>query len=311
MDSLYRLPIFLAFFAGCAQPSAVSTDGGRIGHPRDGGQLQFEEDGGFAPPDDLSGRDLAQVQGPDLAVRPDLAIPPGADLAGVDFASPPDLAHVTTTVENCFNDIDDDGNGKVNDGCPDTISVGADVLLTAYGGSGGGPGSAHCPAGQVVTGMRFDADDFDEEMAGVGLACSTVTLVRGASSYTVSVSANTTIGPAFDGSDWDSYRTGFCDTTQFQVAWNTRMNTSESGNYPYVHGLGLDCGLGTLTLSSTNQLTISFSNLGNGFGINYGWGSEHPQACGPSQAVVGYKGRFGGWLDQIQPICAPLVVSYK
>jgi len=73
----------------------------------------------------------------------------------------------------------------------------------------------------------------------------------------------------------------------------------------------MDCGAGTLTLSATNQLGISFSNLNNHVGIDYGGGTEHPQACGSGQAVVGYNGSTGNILDQIQPLCAPLVVHYK
>ena len=75
--------------------------------------------------------------------------------------------------------------------------------------------------------------------------------------------------------------------------------------------LGVRLCLGSLTLSPTNQLTIGFANLGNASGVNYRGGTDYQQACGPSQAIVGYNGRVGIWLDQIQPICATLVVNYK
>lgn len=307
MNPLSRLTILLAFFAGCAQPSAVATDGGGFVR-RDGGQLQFEEDGGsgFNPPD-LAGRDLANGSLPDLATaaQGDLAIPVGADLAGVDFATPVDMAHAT--VENCFNDIDDDGNGKVNDGCPDTISVGADVALTAAGGSGGGVQMAHCPANQVVVAQRMFGDDYDEWMSGVGIWCSPVTLVRGTSSYSVQLT-----GPAgqaagiFYGTKTDYQEDDGCDTTQFMVVWNNRIDAST-----YVNGWHFDCGKGTLALSPTNQLSITFSNNNDNWGWTYLGGTRVTDTCGPSQAVVGYNGRIGSWMDQIQPICAPLVVNYK
>jgi len=301
--------------AGCAQPTSLqstSATTGGAGH-RDGG-LVFDDGGStqYEKPDLANSQPLPDLSElPDLAVLPDLAIPAGVDLAtpaGADLATVPDLAHAS--VENCFNDIDDDGNGKINDGCPDTLSVGADVPLIAFGGSGGGAVSAHCPAGQVATAMRVYEDDYEAEMAGFGVGCSTLTLVRGASSYSVTVSAPAGLYE-FKGSGWDYYQNGVCDTSKFQVVWNTLMNTNESGAYPYVHGLGMDCALGALTLSPTNQLSIAFTNLNTHFGYDYAWGAEHPQACGASQAVVGYNGRGGAWLDQIQPICAPIVVNYK
>ena len=136
--------------------------------------------------------------------------------------------------------------------------------------------------------------------------------MRGASSYSVTLTTSAS-APYFRGGSWDWSRTGYCDTTKFQVAWNSLMNTSPDGDaWPFVHGLGMDCGQGALTFTpSTKQLTIAFANQGNGFGINYGWGDEHPQACGSGQSLVGYNGRDGAWLDRIQPICAPLVVTYK
>jgi hypothetical protein len=309
MDALSKMKSCFCFLlvAGCAQPASLHpTSGGTTGGRRDGG-LVFDDGGSpqYSRPD-LAGApvpDLAQPPSlPDLAAAPDLAMAPGADLAvrpGVDLAKP------CATVENCFNDLDDDCDGTINNGCPSTLGVGADVPLVAEGGSGGTATSAHCPAGQVASGVRFIADSFDFEMAGIGVACSTLTLVRGASSYSVTLSTPTALAAQFAGSSADSSADGACDTTQFQVAWNSLMNTDT-----YVNGLGMDCALGTLSLSPANQLSISFSNLNNHFGINYGGGTEHPQACGSNQAIVGYNGRTGGWLDQIQPICAPIVVNY-
>jgi hypothetical protein len=321
MGGLSKMKGWFCFFllvGGCAQPTSLHpTDaGGTNGGHRDGG-LMFDDGGG---PQYLN--DLAQGTQPDLATpttedlatpaAADLAVPVGADLAlppAADLATIPDMAHAT--VENCFNDIDDDGNGKINDGCPDTLSVGADVPLTAFGGPGGTAVSAHCPAGQVATGLRIRLDQNSQEIAGVGLYCATLMLMRGASSYSVTVSSSGTVASEFFGGGWTYYNGVFCDSTQFQVVWYSLMNTSESGTYPYVHGLGMQCGLGALALSPTNQLSITFSPVGSQLGYDYAWGVEHPQACGPSQAVVGYNGRDGAWLDQIQPVCAPIVVNYK
>src|SRR5262249_23201741 len=97
-----------------------------------------------------------------------------------------------------------------------------------------------------------------------------------------------------------------CDTNNFQVAWNVTIDASS-----FVNGFFLDCGQGKLTLSPTNQLSISFTNNNDGFGFTYGGGTRGDRTCAADSALVGYKGRDGAWLDQLQPICAPLVVNYK
>jgi hypothetical protein len=296
MDELYRLTIFLAFLFGCAQPSAVPADGGRSVR-RDGGQLQFEEDGGTGLPDlsNSSGQDLARA--PDLAPLPDMALPPGADLAGMDLATPPDLA---STVVNCFS------GATVPTGCPDTITIGADAPLTQYGGGGGGAATpTHCPANQVAVGFELYFDDNVFEMSGVGVFCSPVTLVRGTSTYSLGIAASSTQQTPIKGGTVTPPNNDYnCPVNQ--AIWTTLMDTSS-----YVDGLGLSCGLGTLTLASDNKLSINFVDQNSNLGYDYGGGTQHPQSCPPSSLVVGYAGRTGSYMDAVQPICAPLIVNYK
>ena len=111
---------------------------------------------------------------------------------------------------------------------------------------------------------------------------------------------------SFSGSDTDNSEDDPCDITQFQVPWT---NITDTGSY--VNGFLFNCASGALALSATNQLTISFTDLNNQFGWEYGGGTKHTQSCDSGQAIVGYNGRDGGWLDQLQPICAPIVVNYK
>jgi hypothetical protein len=279
--------LLATLWAGCAQPLQGNDDLGRRGGRADL-RLGYGADLG-GPPADLStgaGADLAR----------------GAD----DLAVGPDLGNSAAGVEDCFNDLDDDCDGKVNNGCPDTVTVGVPVPLVAHGGNGGNATSAICPAGSVLTGTRFIVDDFDGFMAGAGVFCSTPTLVRGANAYSITLAPAGGQPPTFAGSYADNQADANCDTTMFQVGWNTLENAGT-----YVNGLGLDCASGALTLGGNNQLSVAFTNLNNNFGVNYGGGVEYPQACGPSQALVGYNGRIGTILDQIQPVCAPIQFTYK
>ena len=320
----------LVALAACARAAPGSFDAGYGSrHDGGGGLFDFSDtiDPDFAenpdsagldlvgadlvvvPPDfaghDLAGHDLVAAPA-DLTTPKDFATAPADLKPATDLLPPPDLFVCPAVVENCFNDIDDNCNTTINDGCPNTITVGAPVPLIAYGGSGGGAVSAMCPAGQVVTGVRFIYDDNAYAMAGVGIACSTPTLVRGTSSYSVTMSGGSTIAAQFYGTGYTGYFGDVCDATQFQVAWNTLMDTGT-----FVYGLGMDCALGVLTLSSSNQLSINFAGLGNNFGFDYGGGTQHPQACPASSALVGFNGHDGSYLDQIQPVCAPLIITYK
>jgi hypothetical protein len=159
----------------------------------------------------------------------------------------------------------------------------------------------------IVTGLRFWLDGYDLEMAGVGVFCSTPTLVRGANSYSVQLSPSPGPSAQFYGTYEDGSLDDQCDTTQFQVAWDTLMNTDSFD----VNGLGMNCGAGTLTLDGSNHLTITFSNLSNRFGHDYGGGTEYEETCGSNQALVGFNGKYDVWLHRIQPVCAPLNVTYK
>jgi hypothetical protein len=304
MDTVARW--WLVFLVACAQPAATPSPS----RP-DGGGLVFEALD-LGPHRDAGGRDFdyANYQMADLAGGPGAAdLAAARDLAGppLDLAGVTDLAHCTT-VENCFNDIDDDCNGKINDGCPNTVTVGTPVPLAAYGSSTlGDPQSAFCPAGAIATGVRFHVDDFDSVMAGAGVFCATPTLVRGASSYSIALTAIPGPSADFAGLYEDGSFDTSCAAGAFQPVWGGRVNTDGS----YVYGLGMDCADGTLSLSATNKLTISFTPKNAPLGQDYARGSEYTPNCPNGSALVGYKGRAGNVLDQIQPVCAPLVVTYK
>ncbi len=266
---------------------------------------EFDDDAGsgFAP------NDLAT--GPrDLARPPDLTPPSNSDGGSTTGGSGGrDMAQVGScaTVENCFNDLDDDCDGVVNNGCPDTVTVGAQVPLATYGGSSGTAGSALCAAGTVVIGARFYSDSYDEYMSGVGVYCGTPTLVRGASSYGLTFAPAGGLGPSFQGADTDTNEDDKCADSS-EVGWSFYVNNDHS----YVYGMAIDCADNTLTLGADNKLTISFSAVGNPQGPNYLWGSNHEADCAAGDVLVGYKGLTGqGVMIQAQGICAPIGFTYK
>jgi hypothetical protein len=219
---------------------------------------------------------------------------------------------VDAPIENCFNDSDDNCNDAINDGCPDHLILGSTYALTAEGGSGGGAASAMCPAGQIVARATMYFDDISTEHHGDGIAvyCVTPTLTRGTSSYTLGTTA-------LPGSATASFMGTHGQNPDFDQdctvggGLGAVFGTYTDSN-TYVDGIGVACATGSATLDSFNDLSISLGYdgrwaAGDWITPNVGiW-----QYCDADSAVVGYQGRDGLWLDQIQPVCAPIYVVYK
>jgi hypothetical protein len=217
---------------------------------------------------------------------------------------------VDAPIENCFNNAVDNCNDLTNEGCPDHLVVGSSYALVAEGGSGGNPVSAMCPAGQIVARATMYFDDPDHHGDGIAIYCVTPTLTQGTSSYSLGATALPGSATAsFMGSngknpDFDQ------DCTVAGGLGAVWTSFTDSGQY--VDGIGAGCATGSATLDSFNDLTINMSYDGR-----YAAGDwTSPQAgtwqyCDPDSAIIGYQGRDYAWLDQLQPICAPIWVVYK
>jgi hypothetical protein len=209
--------------------------------------------------------------------------------------------------ENCFNDLDDDCDGKADNRCPDGLSVGAQRPLSAHGGNGGSPLTALCPAGTWLLKTTMYLDDTDKFIAGLDVWCAAPRLVRGTTSYTVgSATLPTTPSAsakgAHAGSGVDFTCAGGGDVGQWSGV--------RSGSY--VSAFGMFCGSATLTLATDNTLGLSFAPVGT----NAPQGYDHADPlvadnCAANEALVGYNVRAGDYMDQVQSVCAPLTVTYK
>ena len=212
--------------------------------------------------------------------------------------------------ENCFNDLDDDCDGRVNNGCPDHVELGAPRALLAQGGSGGGPASARCPANAWVVKGDFLFDDTDVHATGVRIYCATPTLVRGPSSYSITLGA-VTPSPytSFQGNTY----TPPDGTIDCNIASGFVAGFSTTGYAgQYVDALGMFCANGALTLNADNTLTVTMTrNSTGGYFKGQTTSTFFDEPCGANEVLIGWDGRTGSWEDQVTPICAPLVVVYK
>jgi hypothetical protein len=211
--------------------------------------------------------------------------------------------------DNCFTATDDDCNGVTGNGCPQAFTLGADRTLAAVGGTGGATTTVHCPTGAFVTRVDSWFDDADEHASGVSIYCATPTLVRGASSYSVTLTPSS---PApyqkATGAGATDERDDDCGTTGLTAITST---TGLADNA--IEGLGNHCGTSAVTLAADDTLTIDFTASGN---TDYNaWtdssGTFFDSACNSNEVVVGFTVRIAAWLDSIRPICAALQVTYK
>ena len=106
-------------------------------------------------------------------------------------------------VENCYNNLDDDCDGHVNNGCPTGLSIGATDPLVARGGTGGGVVGSMCPDGSLVTGVQvqLSANNVNPGyVISVQPSCAKPALMRNATSYTIALTP-ADAPPAMGGSD--------------------------------------------------------------------------------------------------------------
>jgi hypothetical protein len=211
--------------------------------------------------------------------------------------------------ENCFNDLDDDCNGLVNDGCPTSIVLGASRDLTAEGGGGGSPSSVLCAANEFVSRADFYFDHSDSHASGIAIYCAAASLVQGVSSYSVTLAAAT---PAPYTSVLGSHTTTpYDDHLDCGIGSLTAMTWLVGQTDTYVEGFKSYCGNGTMTLNANNTLSFDFARVGAGNFLTYGTGTDFETDCNSNEVIVGFNVHSGLWMDNIQAICAPMTATYS
>ncbi|MCA1665485.1 MAG: hypothetical protein LC659_14670 [Myxococcales bacterium] len=216
--------------------------------------------------------------------------------------------------ENCFNDLDDDCDGTVNNGCPTALATGTPRALTAHGDTGTGTAfSLRCPAGSFVSKAVMFGDNSVAAVTSLDVYCGTPTLARGTSSYSVSVAVAATALSV--GTDRGGPMTTFTCNGGFSPGWQT-TGTAVNGANGGIDGYGLNCANTTVALDATNKLTFMQvkAAAGSSSGNNpdgYLATASFEDDCAAGEVLVGYDGKLGTWITYFQAICAPLQVVYK
>jgi hypothetical protein len=220
------------------------------------------------------------------------------------------------THESCFNNLDDDCDGTINNGCPIGIATGTPRSLSARGGTGGSPFSLRCPANAYVTKTTVSVDSGAQWVSGVAISCATPTLVTGASSYSVTLTPLTPqpFGSALGSGTSGALGSDDCGTSAFNAGWYISGAAEPGGaGADGLDKLGMSCASGSLSFdSNTNQLTFSFTKQSASTVFSaFNGGTSFEDDCMSNEVLIGFDGRDGQWLDQLQAVCAPLTTVYK
>ncbi len=201
------------------------------------------------------------------------------------------------------DDVDDDCDGAVDQGCPGGLGTGADRNLTAFGGGGGGGFALACGAGMAAVGVDVrSAAEVDQ----VTVICQRVGLAvdRGASPHgfsTVAQGGQGRTGSAGGGGGGQS--TLVCPDGSFLHALQVRSGAR-------VDQASFTCARLDL-VGYPAQPRFSRSDTGSRtFGGN-GGGLQALQRCRDDELMAGLHGRSGGRVDRLGPICRTIRVQTR
>jgi hypothetical protein len=318
----------LALCAGCWDFDRLA---GLHDAGRDGG-VPAMDDGGSAPPGDLAtAAPPSDLAGPCTSGAPCATGSAGICAAGHVTCTAggavctPD--HVARASELCHDDSDDDCDGRVNNGCPDHLALGAERRLTPRGGSGGSTvKSLRCPAGSFVVNAGMWGSNSNAAATGIEIACASLSLVDSGSSYTLAKQVLPGTLRAQAGNAAQTYRgistAADCAGNNLRAGtWFTSHISSTDivqPPVPVVAGFGAHCGVASLVPGIDNELNTRLAALGNDYddvcyesvpGVCRG--SDDEDRCQSNEVLVGFDLRLGELMDQIAAVCAPIVTVYK
>ena len=243
--------------------------------------------------------------------------------------------------ESCSNDLDDNCDGKVNNGCPLSIGIGTARPLAPLVGAGGNANAkdlnVKCPADSFLTGLVLEFYDAMFQVAGIRLGCSKATLTRTATgTYTLATQAVMPSPYVSLIADPPATGTG-TPITVACAGLGLRAVFSMRGSYDVkllagsqvggITGLFATCGSATAMLNADNTLSLAMAKVGSETGYDYGPSVGATAVswvgCAANEVMIGFNGRVStcgqissdppvtaSCLDKVQPVCAPLAVNY-
>ncbi len=289
MRASRRLAYFAFLVAICSACATSNTDDGAGVEPPIGAAVA---DGGNPPSGDAAARPEAGRPVDAAATARDA----GSDAVATSFEAGDArcVSGEAPSVELC-NAVDDDCDGRVDNGCPMNSTLGATEASQLYGGTGGSPFDGACPAGQALVGFEGRSGDRLDAVAPV---CAVIELEAIVLSPELNFRVRTrtpTIQPIRGGTGGGVF-SDRCATDEIVIGLGGR---SGSG----VDMLAFTCGSVTFERVSgafapvVTTTTTSATHGGTGGGaLSYG--------CGPGRIASGITGRAGSKVDAMSLTCA-------
>jgi hypothetical protein len=221
--------------------------------------------------------------------------------------------------EDCSNDSDDDCNGTVNNGCPDSMTMGTARYVTPLAPTTP-PNNANqtamekrCPAGAFVSAIDILFDDPHLQLAGLRFSCATPSLIKNPGGKTYSLAAAPVTPAPYDSFispvavPTDPPTTLKCSTVGLAGIMMLKGDY-DVGSYV---GMFAQCGSATAAIQADNTLKVTVAPVGMPTGYDYNTIIMHAVTnvtwtCNPNELVIGFKGVVSDSIDQLQTICAPV-----
>jgi hypothetical protein len=220
---------------------------------------------------------------------------------------------VVPTAEAC-NGVDDNCDGRVDEGCPTSFVLASGVASPAFGNSAGGTAyDGACPSGQVGIGVSITSQP-GYGIYVVSLSCGTISLQANSgakpTAYSIAIGAGGTAGPFgmdFPSSKSDSYT---CPKGSMLSGLSGALNQPSPGE-DFVgfitlrcSSLSVDGGPGTYHL---DRVAVETSpNLGAAI-----MGTAFSFDCANNQIFTGISGHAGSWIDQLAVRCGTPTLQLK
>jgi hypothetical protein len=199
--------------------------------------------------------------------------------------------------------LDNDCNGAINNGCPDSIALGVGTASPQFADAdGGSPYSIPCATGAAVVGFYGRSGS---EIDAIGPVCAPIQLFERTDTtpWRYEVRGGTRTDTSTRGGGGGSPFRATCPANEFVIGVNGRA-ADRMDAWQFTCGtMSITGNPGSLAVTRTSVSTSAY--LGGSGGSNFSY------TCPENRIVTGISGRSGSLLDSISVTCSQLTFGVR